>query len=293
MTGHDDADRLAEANLAYRRPSLYDELTAGDELAHTVARVASDLGVTVGTVLDLGCGTGRDLAAFASYGWAGVGVDLQAALLAHGRTVHPGLDLRVGDLRTVRLGRTFDLITCLGNVLAYLHTDTEIAAAAATFAAHAHPGTVLAVHTLTTPPPAQATPKTACVQTATVRATVTTCAAEWDPARMIHTTRRTWEFADQAPHRRRGTSAAPVDGGTHSSGRGRAFPNASRTRRHVPAGAGRRLERSWGLTATLDRNILMQVDQGSGVCWPRATTLRGFRSSFSVEPRTSVSSLRA
>ncbi|HEY4019379.1 MAG TPA: hypothetical protein VGM75_11875 [Pseudonocardiaceae bacterium] len=54
MTGHDDADRLAEANLAYRRPSLYDELTAGDELAHTVARVASDLGVTVGTVLDLG-----------------------------------------------------------------------------------------------------------------------------------------------------------------------------------------------------------------------------------------------
>ncbi|HEY4019380.1 MAG TPA: hypothetical protein VGM75_11880, partial [Pseudonocardiaceae bacterium] len=125
-----------------------------------------------------------------------MGVDLQAALLAHGRTVRPGLDLRVGDLRTVRLGRTFDLITCLGNVLAYLHTDTELDAAAATFAAHAHPGTVLAIHTLTTPPPAQATPKTTRLQTATVRATVTTCAAEWDPARMIHTIRRTWEFAD-------------------------------------------------------------------------------------------------
>jgi SAM-dependent methyltransferase len=195
MSGHDDAERLAAANLAYRNPTLYDELTAGDELAHTVARVASDLGVTVGTVLDLGCGTGRDLAAFARSGWAGVGVDLQAALLAHGRTMHPGLDLRVGDLRTVRLGHTFDLITCLGNVLAYLHTDTELDAAAATFAAHAHPGTVLAIHTLTTPPAAQATPKTTHVQTATVQAAVTTC-AEWDAARMVHTTRRTWRFAD-------------------------------------------------------------------------------------------------
>jgi SAM-dependent methyltransferase len=179
MTGHDDAERLAAANLA-----------------HTVARVVSSLGVTVRTVLDLGCGTGRDLAAFTgAYQWAGVGVDLQPALLTHGRTVRPGLDLRVGDLRTVRLGRTFDLITCLGNVLAYLHTDAELHAAAATFAAHAQPGTVLTIHTLTSPPPAKAGPNTAHVETVTTQARVTTC-AEWDAARMIHTTRRTWQFAD-------------------------------------------------------------------------------------------------
>jgi len=41
-------------------------------------------------------------------------------------------------MRTVRLGRTFDVVTCFGNAVSYALTDTDLAATAATFAAHAH-----------------------------------------------------------------------------------------------------------------------------------------------------------
>ena len=66
------------------------------------------------TLLDLGCGTGRDLAHTAAH-LTTVGVDLQPAMIDHGRRTRPHLDLRVDDLRTARLGTSFDVITCLGN----------------------------------------------------------------------------------------------------------------------------------------------------------------------------------
>ena len=51
-------------------------------------------------------------------------------------------------MRTVRLGRTFDVITCFGNALSYALTDGDLAQVAATFAAHAHAGTLLMVDAL-------------------------------------------------------------------------------------------------------------------------------------------------
>lgn len=51
-------------------------------------------------------------------------------------------------MRTVRLGRTFDLVTCLGNSLSYALTDHDLADTVRTFAAHAHGGTLLVVDPL-------------------------------------------------------------------------------------------------------------------------------------------------
>lgn len=109
--------------------------------------------------------------------------------------MRPGLDLRVAGLRTVRLGRTFDLITCLGNSLAYLHTDDDLTAAAATFAAHAHPGTILIINTLTAPPTDHGQSTAARVDTRFFTATVT-LRTHWDTATRIHTTWRHWTFTD-------------------------------------------------------------------------------------------------
>jgi hypothetical protein len=51
-------------------------------------------------------------------------------------------------MRSVRLGRTFDVVTCFGNVLSYALTNADLGLAAETFAAHAHAGTLLIVDAL-------------------------------------------------------------------------------------------------------------------------------------------------
>ncbi len=46
-------------------------------------------------------------------------------------------------MRSVRLGRTFDAILCMGSALMYALTNEAVAQTLATFAVHAHPGTLL------------------------------------------------------------------------------------------------------------------------------------------------------
>jgi SAM-dependent methyltransferase len=186
---------LAEANIVYRRPDFYDELTRDDDQADTVARIVAEHGASVATVLDLGCGTGRDLAIFDNrYGWVGIGIDLQPQMIDYARATRPDLDLRVGDLRNLHLRAGFDLITCLGNSLAYLHTDPELAAAAATTSEHANPGALLVINTLTTPP-LEASDSSCRVQAGGVGATVT-INSRWHPDTQLHITARAWEFDD-------------------------------------------------------------------------------------------------
>ncbi|UJW28734.1 class I SAM-dependent methyltransferase [Saccharothrix sp. AJ9571] len=184
---------LAANNIAYRRPDLYDTLTRDSTAAETCRRLIHNYGVPGGSVLDLGCGTARDVAALAGTPDC-VGVDLQPQLIEHARRQHPGLDLRVGDLRTVRLGRTFDTILCLGNSLAYLLHNDDIRAAFTTFAAHAHPGTVLIIITQIAPSAISA-PARGRIEAAGIRAEVTT-EHLWDARTQIATLHRTWQLDD-------------------------------------------------------------------------------------------------
>ncbi|WP_028663338.1 class I SAM-dependent methyltransferase [Saccharomonospora halophila] len=185
---------LAEHNIAYRRPDLYDALNRGSTAAATCRRLIDDYGAPTGSVLDLGCGTARDLAEF-SDAQDRVGVDIQPALIEHGQQ-HPGLDLRVGDLRTVVLGRNFDTILCLGNSLAYLHHNEDIRAAFATFAVHAHPGSLLIVVTQIAPT-FTAAPTRGRVDAAGIHAEVI-IEHSWDARAQVATLRRTWQFDDGA-----------------------------------------------------------------------------------------------
>ena len=59
------------------------------------------------SVLDIGCGTGRDLAYLAECCSDCVGIDVQAAMIDHARQLRPHIDFRVGDMRVLRLGRSF------------------------------------------------------------------------------------------------------------------------------------------------------------------------------------------
>jgi len=64
-------------------------------------------------------------------------------MIAFAKAVRPHLHLEVGDMRTIRLGRTFDVIMCMGSALMYALSNEDVARVLETFAAHAHTGTLL------------------------------------------------------------------------------------------------------------------------------------------------------
>src|SRR4051812_20906696 len=77
------------------------------------------------SVLDAGCGTGRIAIELAHRGMDIVGVDIDARMLDRAREQAPYLDWRLGDLATIALGRTFDLILLAGNVMLFLPPGAE------------------------------------------------------------------------------------------------------------------------------------------------------------------------
>ncbi len=188
-----DAEALTGSNLAYREPALYDELLADDSIAADLMNIIRLHGTRPTTVLDLGCGTGRLLAELRDHGMTGTGIDLQPRLITWARRTHTRLRLHVGDLRRARLGATFDLVTCVGNTLSYLHTEAELSAAFDTMRAHSHPGTLLVLATLTGA--GRDVHGRSEITTALGAASVTT-ASTWDPSTEVQTTIRIWQFTD-------------------------------------------------------------------------------------------------
>src|SRR5512139_1278741 len=108
-----------------------------------------------GSLLDLGCGTGRHAFLLAEKGYAVAGVDRSEEMLAVANSqvatavrvearspvaVPPAFHL--GDLRTVRLGRTFDAVVSLFHVMSYQTTNNDLREAFATAREHLAPGGV-------------------------------------------------------------------------------------------------------------------------------------------------------
>ncbi|WP_128433815.1 class I SAM-dependent methyltransferase [Streptomyces cyaneus] len=186
-----EAEHLQASNLFYRNPALYDSVQADSDTV-TVCRSLIDRHCPEArTLLDFGCGTGRDLAQLAQH-FDCVGVDLQPGLVHYVHRVRPRLDVRIGDMRTVRLGRTAEVLVCLGNSLAYVHDNQDIQSAFRTFAAHARPESLLV---LCSPVAAieHSAPQQARVETHLGTATVT-IHYEWDLRTQINTMRRHWVF---------------------------------------------------------------------------------------------------
>jgi trans-aconitate methyltransferase len=104
-------------NLLYQHPEWYEAVYDGAD--HAVARLAetiphTHLGHPPASLLDVGCGTGRDLEYLAKHIPDTVDVDYQRAMVDHARRQRPTLTLRTCDMRVLRLGRTFDAITSVG-----------------------------------------------------------------------------------------------------------------------------------------------------------------------------------
>jgi trans-aconitate methyltransferase len=212
-----DVAALRRSNLMYREPDLYDDFL-DDETLDALAVPVHQFAPDAATAVDLGCGTGRTLAELCTRRrLTGVGVDVQAELVsrAHG---HPWCEFVVADIRTVRLDRTFDVVLCLGNAAAYMLGDHDLTALLTTFAAHAHPGTLLLITTLLGD--GAAIESNNVVNTRLGRAEVATRSL-WNPHTRVQTTTRRWEFADgrveqDSMWRRRPTDHELTTGLTHA-----------------------------------------------------------------------------
>jgi SAM-dependent methyltransferase len=130
-----------------RRPDLYDvEYGFKDYAAEaaTIERIVRERSPQARTLLDVACGTGKHLEQLHTT-FECEGVDLDEGLLAVARERVPDIPLHEGDMRDVRLGRTFDVVTCLFSAIGFVGSLDELEAAARTLAAHLAPGGVLLV----------------------------------------------------------------------------------------------------------------------------------------------------
>lgn len=98
-----------------------------------------------GRLLDVACGTGLHLAAFAELGFDVTGVELSPAMLKAARQQVPNIELHEGNMRTFELPARFDAVVCLFSAIGYMTTTTDLGQAVATMAAHLTPGGVLVV----------------------------------------------------------------------------------------------------------------------------------------------------
>ncbi|WP_027502994.1 class I SAM-dependent methyltransferase [Rhodococcus sp. UNC363MFTsu5.1] len=140
-------------NLLTDNPALYEARFPDPD--HTAGRFIDDVlqahlpDATAGSrtgpaaVLDLGCGTGRDLGYLAQLGYRCHGLDQSPAMVDYAQQRYPGVSAAVGDLRDFEIGQRFDAVICLDSSLLYCHTDTELESCLRCTRAHLRPGGLL------------------------------------------------------------------------------------------------------------------------------------------------------
>ena len=103
----------------YARPGLYwGSKPSG--LARDLIRIARSLPRSPRTLVDLGCGEGRDTIYFARRGYQALGIDISSVGIrkAQRRASRLGVSVRflVGDIRTYRLSRRVDVVFSSGTL---------------------------------------------------------------------------------------------------------------------------------------------------------------------------------
>jgi SAM-dependent methyltransferase len=117
----------------------FDELAASGADVHGEASFCAALVPAGARVLDAGCGTGRVAIRLAELGYDVAGVDLDESMLEVARERAPQLRWLAGDLATIDLGESFDLVLMAGNIVPLVAEGTE-RTVVAQLAAHLGPG---------------------------------------------------------------------------------------------------------------------------------------------------------
>jgi len=100
-----------------------------------------------GTLLELGCGTGKHAAELARKGYGIHGLDVSVSMVQAANDQKPSeiaqlLQFELGDVRTARIGRQFDAVISLFHVASYQVTNADLTAMFQTAAMHLKAGGV-------------------------------------------------------------------------------------------------------------------------------------------------------
>jgi len=126
---------------------LYRDKDYAAEAAY-IAKLLGRYGSQKGSILDIGCGTGRHALELARRGYHVHGIDLSAEMLEGAERQRADLPAELrervsfsqGDARTYRTESLSDAVTSLFHVISYQSTNADLTAALRTAAAHLHPG---------------------------------------------------------------------------------------------------------------------------------------------------------
>lgn len=97
--------------------------------------------IEVREILNLGCG-GGNLDWVLKHAFKVTGVDISNSMLANARRINPENEYHQGDMRSVRLGRTFDAVV-IHDAVNYMLTPADLKAAFETAYIHLKPGGVM------------------------------------------------------------------------------------------------------------------------------------------------------
>jgi SAM-dependent methyltransferase len=95
------------------------------------------------SVLDVGCGFGREAGYLASLGYEVVGIEPEPAMLARARADHPEIEFAAGAMPHFDLGRAFDAAICMGSSFLYLYDNESIQESLVALARHVRSGGLL------------------------------------------------------------------------------------------------------------------------------------------------------
>jgi len=129
--------------LAYLWPIISPPEEYGSEAAFFGDVIREELGPGRHKLLELGVGGGHNLSHLTD-DFDCTAVDLSPAMLALSKGLNPGVGHHVGDMRNIRLERTFDTVL-VHDSASYLLTEQDLTETFATAAVHLRPGGVLMV----------------------------------------------------------------------------------------------------------------------------------------------------
>jgi SAM-dependent methyltransferase len=134
-----DEERLY-GELAYLWPLVSPPEDYAEEARAWKQVLREKLGPGRHEILALGVGGGHQLSHLTG-DFQATAVDLSENMLALSRALNPGVEHHLGDMRSVRLGRTFRAVL-VHDAIGYMRSEDDLRAAFATAAAHLDPAGV-------------------------------------------------------------------------------------------------------------------------------------------------------
>ena len=131
------------SDLAFLWPIISPPEEYSEESGYWRQALWDKLGFGKHNILELGVGGGHNLSHL-TRDFHATAVDVSPQMLSLSKKLNPGVVHHLGDMRTVRLGRTFDGVL-IHDAVSYLLTEVDLSATFATARAHLRPGGVLLV----------------------------------------------------------------------------------------------------------------------------------------------------